>query len=210
MRQMFSLFNNTISLVSDIVVAISAIIVAILAFWGLNKWRREISGKAKFDLVRQIMRNNSEFENNFLGARNPFTHGGELVGRERKEGESSRETEIMNEWYARFNRLKVVSESLVKLQELGWEAESLLDIESSKQVTETIKIYRNAYASLITSINSYFETRRREITTNNMYRDQEWLTKLHKEIYGLENDERSKEITAAKEKLANVLKKYVR
>lgn len=202
--------NDVFSLIRDIIVAISAAIVAILAFWGLNRWRKEIAGKAKFELVRNIMLINSKFVNSFISARNIFTYSGESVGRERKEGESVQESQTLNEWYARANRVRPMAENLEKLQELGWEAESLLDIESSKQVTETIKIYRKSYAEVLTSINSYFQTRHKEIMNNRPYRDQEWLQKLHKMIYGLEDDDMSKRITDAKENLAVVLKKFVK
>jgi hypothetical protein len=202
--------NDIFSLIRDIIVAISAAIVAILAFWGVNRWRKEIAGKAKFELVRNIMLINSKFVNSFISARNIFTYSGESVGRERKEGESVQETQTLNEWYARANRVRSMAENLEKLQELGWEAESLLDSESSKQVTETIKIYRKSYAEVLTSINSYFQTRHEEIMNNRPYRDQEWLNQLHKEIYGLDNDDISQKIIEAKEKLATVLKKFVK
>jgi hypothetical protein len=202
--------NDIFSLIRDIIVAISAAIVAILAFWGLNRWRKEIAGKAKFEIVRQIMFINNKVVNSFISARNIFTYTGESAKRERKEGESSQETQILDEWYARFNRIRIMAENLEKLQELGWEAESLLDIESSKQVTETIKFYRELYAELFASITSYFETRHDEIIKNSPYRDQAWLNQLHKEIYGLDNDDISKKIIEAKEKLATVLKKSVK
>jgi hypothetical protein len=202
--------NDIFSLIRDIIVAISAAIVAILAFWGLNRWRKEIAGKAKFDLVRQIMLINNKFVNSFIAARNVFTYSGESAGRERKEGESVQETLTLNEWYARANRVRPMAENLEKLQELGWEAESLLDIESNKQVTKTIKIYRELYAEVLTSINSYFQTQHEEITRSRQYNNQEWLQKLHKMIYGLENNDISKRIIDAKENLATVLKKFVK
>lgn len=202
--------NDIFSLIRDAIVAISAAIVAILAFWGLNRWRKELAGRAKFELVRNIMLINNKFVNSFISARNIFTYSGESAGRERKEGESLQETETLNEWYARANRIRPMAENLEKLQELGWEAESLLDLESSKQVTETIQIYRKSYAEVIASIDSYFQTRHEEIMNNRPYRDQEWLQELHKHIYGLENDDMSLKIIEAKERLAAVLKKFIK
>ena len=53
------------SIVKDILVSISAIIVAGAAIWGLRTWRKELTGKAKFDIARNIMRLALKLEGDF-------------------------------------------------------------------------------------------------------------------------------------------------
>jgi chromate transport protein ChrA len=46
---------NTVSMISDIVVGFSALVVAIVAFFGLRTWRKELTGKAKYEIARNIV-----------------------------------------------------------------------------------------------------------------------------------------------------------
>ena len=47
-------FVELIGVLSDICVGISAIVVAVLGFIGLRQWRKELTGKSKFDIARRM------------------------------------------------------------------------------------------------------------------------------------------------------------
>jgi len=66
-------FADKIALSKDILLGLSAVAVAAFAWIGLRAWRRELTGKAKFDNARSMMRLGSELKDAFDRARNPFT-----------------------------------------------------------------------------------------------------------------------------------------
>ena len=199
-----------VSLVSDIVVGLCAIAVAIVAVFGLRTWRKELTGRAKFDVARNVMRLGFKFKDDFQAARNPFTWLGEYDSRQQQENESKAESRVLNEWYARNRRLQPLIEDLQKLQEVGWEAEIVLGENSSERVSEAIAVFRHSYAELSSAIYSYFETRRDEAVTGDMYHDQDWLKELKKEIYSAKDDDFFKRIDEATNQLGSALKAYVK
>lgn len=134
-----------VSLLSDIAVGISALIVAGVAIVGLRTWRKELTGKARFDLARNIMLLGVKLKADFQRVRHPIISSRESIDRQRNENESEKESLLLNEWYARWKRLQPLVENLQKLQELGWEAEVVLDEESGKQVSEAVKIFIESY-----------------------------------------------------------------
>ena len=199
-----------VSLVSDIVVGLCAIAVAIVAVFGLRTWRKELTGRAKFDVARNVMRLGFKFKDDFQAARNPFAWLGEYDSRQQQENESKAESRVLNEWYARNRRLQPLIEDLQKLQEVGWEAEIVLGENSSERVSEAIAVFRHSYAELSSAIYSYFETRRDEAVTGDMYHDQDWLKELKKEIYSAKDDDFFKRIDEATNQLGSALKAYVK
>jgi len=199
-----------VSIASDIAVGISALIVAGVAFFGVRRWRKELTGKAKFDTARHIMLLGFRLNAGFESARNPFTFSTEHTGRSRQENEAANVSQVLDEWYARGSRLKPLHEDLLKIQEASWEAEILLDEDSSKQVSEAVAVYRDSYAELSSAIYSYFETRREEVVQSEPYKDQDWLKELHKTIYLGTTDDFSKRVEEATTKLKTTLHTYVK
>lgn len=199
-----------VSLISDIVVGVSAFGVAVIAFFGLRTWRKELTGKAKFTLAHDAMLLGFKLKARFEWARDMFTHSVEFTGRSRQENETPNVSQVLDEWYARANRLKPLHEDLIKIQEASWEAQILLDKDSSNRVSEAVTVYRHGYAELSSAIYSHFETRRHEATTGRPYKDQDWLEKLHKIIYAPPEDDFSKQIDEATTKLKSALQAYVK
>jgi hypothetical protein len=201
---------ETVSLISDIVVGVSALGVAIIAFFGLQTWRRELTGKAKFATARDVMLLGFKLRARFEWARNLFTHSTESAGRSRQANEPPNVSQVLDEWYARASRLKPLQEDLIKIQEASWEAQILLSEDSKKSVSEAVAVYRHNFAELSSAIYSYFDTRRHEQVAGHPYKDQDWLQTLHKTIYGEPEDNLSKQIKEATDKLESALKAYVK
>jgi len=199
-----------ISLVSDVIVALSAACVAVIALVGINRWRRELGGKAKFESARDIMLLSLKLEANFEWARYPLSTSWESTERKRRDNESPKEGELLDQWYLRRLRLQPLLENLQRIQELSWEAEALLDTESSKQVSEAVKMFKECWAELSTAIEDYFSIRHEEIVKGSAYGDQNWLRELSKEIYATSNDRMSNKVSQAKERLLGVLKAHVK
>jgi hypothetical protein len=198
------------SLISDIVVGVSALGVAVIAFFGLRTWRRELTGKAKFTVARDVMLLGFKLKAHFEDARNPFTYSTEFAGRSWQESESPGVSQVLNEWYARANRLKPLQENLIKIQEASWEAQILLGEDSSKFISEAVTVYRRSFGELSSAIYSYFEERKHEAETRNLYKDKDWLKKLRNTIYAIPEDNLSKQINEATDKLESALQVYVK
>src|SRR4030042_3575314 len=97
--------TEMVSLAKDIVVGVSAIVVAGVAIYGLNRWQKELAGKAKFEIARNLILLGFQLEADFESARSPFTWSGKSADRERKDNETKDESFILNEWHARKKRL---------------------------------------------------------------------------------------------------------
>jgi len=199
-----------VSIASDIAIGVSALIVAGVAFFGLRTWRRELTGKAKFDIARNVMSLARKVKGDFAQARHPVGWSWEYASRTRQENESPLASEVLDLWYAKNQRLKPLAENLQKLQEVSWEAEIVLGEDASKSVSEAFTILRERYAELSSAVNSYFDTRLDEAVKGSMYKDQDWLKELSKEIYGTESDNFSKRIDEATSQLDSTLKAYVK
>ena len=194
----------------DLLLALSAVAVAFLAWLGLKTWRKELTGRAKFEIARSMMHSGVELKARFEWVRHPFTQIYEWRERVPADKETEAEAQQLNEWYAKAKRLNLLVESLNKVVEGEWEAGILLDESSTITVKEAVQSYRASYADLSSAISTYFEIRCDEVRTGELYNNQEWLRGLHKIIYSASNDDYSKKVNSATDKLSSALKQYVR
>ncbi len=199
-----------VSTASDIAVGISALIVAIVAFFGVRTWRKELTGKAKFDVARNLMLLGIKLKADFEWARNPVGWSWEYASRTRQEGESPSASEVLDQWYAKNRRLEPLVENLQKLQEASWEAEILLGEDSGKQVSDAVAVHRRSYAELSSAIYDYFETRHDEAIGRDVSMRQGEQKELRKAIYSAKDVEFSKRIEEATTKLEIALQAYVK
>jgi len=199
-----------VSLVSDIAIGVAAVIVAAVSIFGLCTWRKELTGRAKFEVSRNVMLLAFKLKDGFGWATSPFTSSGEFVDRPHRENESQAESIVLNEWHARHRRLKPLIEDLQKLLTAGWEAEILLGEDSGKSVSEAIGIFKRNYAELATAIDSYFEMTYKEANRTSVNTDRDWLEKLRKIIYSMPGSSLLEQIDEATAQLASTLKAYVK
>ena len=202
---------NLVSIVSDIVIGVSAIIVAGVALYGLHTWREELTGKARFELARKIMLLGFKIRADFQEARNPSTSSGEYAARPRQEGESPGKSDILDEWYAKYHRLVPLLEDLIKLREAGWEAKILLGRDASNSVSEAINVFMNSHAELASAIEWHFRVAiRNEVGGTSTKTDQVLHRKFERIIYSASGDDFSKQIEKVTEQLASALQIYVK
>ena len=60
-----------ITIVKDILVGLSAIFLSIIAFLGLNTWRKEIKGKSEYQLAKNVLKSVYNVRDAFNHVRNP-------------------------------------------------------------------------------------------------------------------------------------------
>ena len=201
---------DILSIVRDVVLGLSAIAVAFFAWLGLKTWRRELTGRARFETARNMMRIGFELKDNFGLVRHISTKSYEYADRTTQAEESDAESQVLNEWHVKTKRLNSVVESLKKIIEVQWEAEILLNEISVQSIKEAIQSYRESYGDLSSAIETYFEIRYDEARTKELYQNQEWLRGLKKTIYSAANDEFSQKVDEATDKLSYALKQYVK
>ena len=66
------------SIIKDIVISIAAATTAFVAYKGLEKWQKELSGKANFDTARSLIRATYKLRDEIEYARSPFIPAGEF------------------------------------------------------------------------------------------------------------------------------------
>jgi hypothetical protein len=200
--------TELVSIITSIITAASAFAVAGMAYFGINTWRKELTGKAKFELAKAIMVLSRKVQAEFEWARFPITF--EHSNRPKLENESSEMSRILDLYDIRGQRLKPLGEDLAKLQETTWEAESVLDKSASAEVSSVFALLKRKYADLKTGVDEYFELLHDEAKGRDVSMHQEWLKKLRKEIYSTKDDSFSKEIDEAVANLASLLKAYLK
>lgn len=194
----------------DVVVALSAGTVAIVALLGLRAWKKELTGKARFETANHMWRLGSEFSARVTGIRLFRPNPVEWADRVRPQGESYRVSGVLNDRHAIDKRLISVRESLDKIIQVQWEAELLLSESSAQSVKEVVQSYGEIFLEIASAVVVFFDTRLRESQTREPCTDQEGLKKMEDIIYSSPNDDVSRKVKDATEKLASSLKQYVK
>ena len=200
---------DLVSNASSIALGVSAVVVVIVASWGINAWRRELKGKAKYELARSLIVVCRKIQAAFEWARFPITLSGEFSERPQLENELPETSKVLNEMWGRGQRLKPLMEYLRELQELAWESEAVLDEEASNKVNEVRRLLQQKYAQLRSGIDAYFELRREQVEGRDVVSQQEFMRGLRHEIYGTTKDEFHKEVDTSTGELASLLKRYL-
>jgi len=196
--------------ISNVIVAISAAIVALAAIFGINTWRRELGGKTKFEICRQIMKLIYKIQADYQSATSPLTSSGEAVDRPKQDKETDKEAQVLNEHYARQQRLGPLIEDVNKLVEASWEAKIILGSNVAKIVEAAHKRLKDKVVDLMVATGSYFEIRLNEATSGIPYNDKKCLKEMRDIVFQTHNSEANKQIEETISELDSVLEPYVR
>ena len=183
------------SLLKDIFLGVSAIIVAVVGIIGLTTWKSQLKGKAEFDIARTIMRSAFALRKDFESATFPLSSSVECADRIKRPDESEGESRALDEWHIRRKRLRPLDEHLYELREADWEAEAILDADASGQVSKSITGLRRSYGDLVSAIDALCQERLdiaagKTIPAN---RDS-YIRDLSKTVYSCSDDDFSKKI----------------
>jgi len=197
--------QELISMISDVVRGLSAMIVAILGFLGFSQWRRELSGKTKFQIARKLAILATKYRDKINYARSIITYSGESSDRKKEDSETTGEANILDEYYARQKRALEVRKSLRNLLVTKWEAEIVLDKDIEKYLLPLVKLDSEYQLSL----EMYFETLIGQENKTLPTAPEDFIKSNHKIIYGTEDDEFSLSVKEATTTLVNKLKSYI-
>jgi hypothetical protein len=140
---------------TNIIHNLAVALAAILGIMGLWQWRKELVGKAKFEVAQKMMVLALQFRDEYIHARDPWTYPYEWAERKKSNNESKGECEMLNEYFARSRRLLPLRDILRKFNEVSWEAEVVLSEKDAK----LIQPFEKTFKTLTIAIESFFENK---------------------------------------------------
>lgn len=194
-----------VSVVANAVTAISAVVVAIAAWLGLRAWRRELTGKGRYEAVRRVLLLARRFRGAFGRSRGMFTWANEYADRPRGENETPAQRQILDEQYARLNRLRPAADLLAELEQAVWETE----VVTGEELVPLAKPFGEVFQELNLAIVQHFHARI-EVANGHPIsvhiQEGERHTRL---IYEPGEDDLTKRVDDALAELEKRLKKYI-
>ena len=146
-------FTELVQVIADLTVTLTGLVIAIVAVCGISQWRRELQGKARFDVVRRLTYSALEFRDRYKRARSMWTDPSESAVRQAHPDESQAETRHRNEYSARFRRLEPLQETLRNMYQAKWEGQIIL---GDHDLEGMIKPFEKAFNDLYFAVGTYF------------------------------------------------------
>jgi hypothetical protein len=188
-------FLELLQVIADSTVTVTAIVVAVVAICGLSQWRRELRGKARFDVVKRFAYSAYEFRDRYKIARSMWTDASESASRVPHSDETKDEAFHRNEHYARSRRLQPLQENLRSMYQANWEGQIIF---ADQHLEGLIRPFEEAFKELYLAVGMYFSRyiERAMKGTTPAKDDEAWLEADRKLIYGYPDDEKNKAIDA--------------
>lgn len=174
-------FVELVSVLSDIFIGITAIIVAFAAVKGLSTWSSELKGKARLEIGRRLTLLAYTFRDQYMSARGMFTFPQESADREKIENETRTETQYRNEYFARMTRTRLLQNTMRELYQAAWEAEIVFDKDIKDLIKPLAKSLNELYIAIDTYFSRYIERASHDGAPDAA--DMAWLEEYHKTIY---------------------------
>ncbi len=83
--------TDVFSIIKDIVISIAAATTAIVAYKGLEKWHKELKGKANFDVALSLIKSTYKLRDKIESCRSPFIPANEFP----KDYDPNNKTDIL-------------------------------------------------------------------------------------------------------------------
>lgn len=204
----YSINNMLLSNIKDVVVSVSAILTAIVAYKGFSMWRIQLKGKNEYQLAKNILQKSYEFQETLKQVRSPFIAVGELKKRkeimdldeDETKYENEEEASILDQSFAYFERFKKLQPITTNLRVLKYEAAALWGKEKVREIEMLIGKERE----LFLAYDMYFRGKLQR------WGEKEIEQKFHKDIYFHgSDDEFSKNIDDILGKIESSLRKYI-
>ncbi len=119
------------------ITAVSAAVTAIIAYKGLDKWQKEIKGKASFDIARSLAKTTFKLRDELVFCRSPFIPASEFPD---DYDPTNKTTEKEGDAYAHIyaKRWKPVTEAIQEFDTCALEAEALWG-SGIKEITNNLR-----------------------------------------------------------------------
>jgi hypothetical protein len=194
----------------DIVVAISAIVVAVAAAVGISTWRKELTGKAIFEAAKKMMASAYRVIDSYQWTVSLMTSSSESIDRPRQSSESEAMNLLLNEWYAKGKRFESLRQNYNNLSEANWEVRTILGPDAAKRIGELVVLIKGEIANLSSAIYAHFDIRRAEVDSGRNPRDAEFVQKMHRIVYQSPDSDEIKKLNSLVSDLDKELAPYLR
>lgn len=101
-----------------------------VAIWGVNKWKREVQWKRKYELAEEVLSLFYEAKDHLRMIRNPLSSGSEGSSRKINENETKEEKEALDRSYVFYERYEKVSDRFNNLRKLKYRFMALFGDDS--------------------------------------------------------------------------------
>lgn len=110
--------------------SISAIAVAIVAWRGLNTWRKELKWKKEYEIAERVLSLFYEARDDLRFIRNRYLRNGEGESRKQEKGETEEEKELLDRAYVVFERYERCKKTFDELHSLRYRFEATFGKET--------------------------------------------------------------------------------
>ena len=180
------------------------------AFAGLRQWRAQLIGTSKYEIARKLAHLTVKLQDELTVARNSITMSYEWASRVRPEGETQREAQLQDEYYARRARFKPVAETMQNIQSAGWEAEILLGSDVRERISGLVEVLNDFGWSFEQHFRDEFEVARSP-RGGGAYVDHEERRVRRRKVYGGgDNDSVALDMERASRQMLTYLQKYIK
>ncbi|ORT52207.1 hypothetical protein ST37_02415 [Vibrio sp. qd031] len=196
-----------IQVIKDIALAGAAITTAIVAYQGLKSWRRELEGKAEFEIARALVLATYKLRDSLKLVRSPWIHGHEFPD-DYPLNMSERTPDIEAKAFAHIytNRWKPVVEALQNFDVQSLEGEALWGSASRDKTNEMRQCARNLQVSIEAFIHNKAEN------NEDFKSNKEFKKSIEADVWGTESEDNklTQQINAAVENLEKELRPYLK
>ena len=166
-------FPEIFSMVKDLALAGAAFTTAYVALAGLEKWQKELTGKANFDVARELAKSIYLLRDAISSCRSPFTAAHEFPeGYDGVLSKRSNEEEGQAWAFVYKKRWEPVGKALQSLDTATLEAEALW----GKEIKEKVQELRLCTTSLFVDIQTFIEDK---YSGGEDFKDQEFARAIH-------------------------------
>ncbi len=171
------------SMIKDIALAGAACVTAYVAFTGLEKWQKELRGKANFDVARELAKSVYLLRDQISYCRSPFTAASEFPQNYRGGlGKQSAEEEGQAWAHVYAKRWEPVGTAVQAFDAATLEAEALW----GKEIKEKALELRRCVWALQVDIEAFI---RNKYSGGEDFRDREFGKKIKEGIWDMKSEE---------------------
>jgi hypothetical protein len=193
------------SIIKDIALAGAACVTAYVAYTGLGKWQQELSGKANFDVARDLAKSIYALRDEISYCRSPFTAGHEFPEGYRGGFGNHTDEEEGQAWaHVYSKRWEPVGKAIQALDTATLEAEALW----GKEIKEKAAALRKSTRSLQVDIEAFIHNK---YSGGENFKDREFAKQVEYAIWDVKADENklTQEINTAIEDLESAIRPHL-
>jgi hypothetical protein len=196
--------------ITDIIVSISAVVVAVAAVVGISTWRKELTGKAIFEAAKRMMESAYRVVDGYQWTTNLMTYSPESADRPGQQNESDTVKLVLDEGFARGKRLQTVLHDYNTIADANYEVRTILGLEASKRIQDLLLSMKMEIWNLSSAIYIYFDIRRKEADSGIESRDGDFKNKMRSIVYQSPDSDEIKKLNSLVSDLDKELAPYLR